>query len=205
MAELGLRSVFKRVRFPKYAPISYQKMVQMSLNDQYLKDTMHALPTGIVKMVNYGGGAGLNTLTAAKNAALQSETFTLNEENRLLKITYHTTTFSRLASQTDASDIFSIKNELFYIIDEDEGNPIYPAMSEYGPLPVIVPMPITSGKHTIEVRSIYWSGSPTFDLLGTPYVPRITTTPVTANNNEDFLLIEDLGSYISPGSSVEEK
>lgn len=202
MAELGFRSVFKRVRFPKYAPISYQKMVQMSLNDQYLKDTMHALPTGIVKMVNYGGGAGLNTLTAAQNAALQSETFTLNEENRLLKITYHTTTFARLAATTD---IFSIKNELFYIIDEDEGNPIYPAMSEYGPLPVIVPRPITSGKHTIEVRSIYWSGSPTFDVLGTPYVPRITTTPVTANNNEDFLLIEDLGSYISPGSSVEEK
>lgn len=203
MAQLGLKSVFKRVRFPKYAPIPYQKMVDMSLNDQYLKDTMDALPTGIVKRVDYGTGDGIDTSTENQNAALRSITFTLNEPNRLIKISYHTMSFVRSADTN--KDIFSYKNELFYVLDGEEGDPIYPTMTKYGPLPVIVPRPVGSGEHTLEMKSVYWSGSPPFYVLGSPFTPKIYTTPVSASSREDFFLIEDLGSYISPGSSVESR
>jgi hypothetical protein len=177
MANFEENTSYKNVRFPKHLPIDYQKMQQMSLNDQYLKDKIDAQPRGILlrEYIDLDDTEFIYT-----DDIMVSYNFTC-EENRL--ISYN------LSPVYITETIFYVRPTTLYIkIDGEEygktsifsygSSPIYDYFNVFGFIDNLA-----AGEHTLTISSDRI-------LLWTLF--------------RGHLIVEDRGRYISQSTSAQE-
>lgn len=170
MANFSENSSYSEVKFPKHAPINYQKLQQMSLNDQYIKDKLDAQPRGIL-LREYVD------LTDAEftgpGDVLESYIFTC-EESRIITYNfspvYITETIDYVRPTTFYIKIDGIEYGKSAVFSYDS-SPIYEYFNITG-----FATDLSAGEHTLTVSS---DRSGLWTLL------------------RGYLIVEDRGQYIS--------